>query len=210
MFSVAIPILLVELMFPQRRSEFWVGRRGIIGLCVLIMADGVVGYFLTGYIPPAVPYTLAVVAVAVLVLLAWRLPHQPFSPRDVRTPHSFWFWMTGFLATIAFFAVFWGLPNTVLSPWATAFIGIGLVAGTGWLVIRMSGNGFSWTEIHQLMLGAGPLTLVILVAPLQELDPTRTDNPAGMAWVGLGALIILVWLWLVVKRRASRIMGSGS
>lgn len=45
------------------------------------------------------------------------------------------------------------------------------------------------------MLAAGPLTMAILLAPLQELDPVRTDNLAGMALVGLGALIFLVWLW---------------
>ncbi len=76
--------------------------------------------------------------------------------------------------------------------------------------MRMSGNGFSWTEMHQIMLAAGPLTIVILSAPLQELDPVRTDNPVGMAWVGLGALIFLVWLWWGVRGRARRTTGSVS
>lgn len=200
--SIAIPILLVELIFPQRRSELWVGRRGIITLCVLIGVDAILGYLLTGYIPPLFPYILAVAAVAGLVWLAWRLPEHLFLPRVAHAPHPFWFWLIGFMATVAFFSIFWGLPNTVLPPWATILIGISLVAATGWLIMHMSGNGFSWTEMQQLMLAAGPLTLMALVAPLQELDVTRTDNPAGMAWVGLGILIFLVWLWWVVRRRA--------
>jgi len=98
----------------------------------------------------------------------------------------------------------------VLPPWATTLIGVGLFAVVGWLVMRMSGNGFYWTEMHQIMLAAGPLTMVILLAPLQELDPVRTDNPVGMALVGLGALIFLVWLWWGVRKRARRTTRSVS
>ena len=35
----------------------------------------------------------------------------------------------------------------------------------------------------------------VLLAPLQELDTSRADNPAGMAVVGLSTLVFLIWLW---------------
>ena len=34
--SIAIPILLVELLYPDRRDEPWVGRRGFVGLSTLL------------------------------------------------------------------------------------------------------------------------------------------------------------------------------
>ena len=39
----------------------------------------------------------------------------------------------------------------------------------------------------------------VLLAPVQELDATRTDNPAGMTVVGLAALLFLFWLWRRVR-----------
>lgn len=41
----------------------------------------------------------------------------------------------------------------------------------------------------------------VLLAPVQELDATRADNPAGMTLVGLATLVFLVWLWRRVARR---------
>ena len=56
-FSITIPIMLVELLFPDNRDERWVGRRGMIGLSLLLTADVLLGFFLlTTYRPPAVPY----------------------------------------------------------------------------------------------------------------------------------------------------------
>ena len=43
--SIAIPILLAELIFPNRRNEVWVGQRGFIGLLALLAADVAFGYF---------------------------------------------------------------------------------------------------------------------------------------------------------------------
>ena len=44
----------------------------------------------------------------------------------------------------------------------------------------------------------------VLLAPLQELDAARTDNPVGMAAAGLTALLFLVWLWRRVHGAANR------
>ena len=73
-FSIAIPILLVELLFPARRDERWIGRRGMVGLSLLLLADVLFGFFaLTTYRPPLVPYLLAIIAVIALFLIAQRV-----------------------------------------------------------------------------------------------------------------------------------------
>ncbi len=205
--SIAIPILLVELMFPERRDELWVGRRTFIVLSVLLAADVAFGYFfLTNYIPPLVPYLGALALVIALVLLAWRLPQQIFSPKTVHVRHPFWFWLIGFTGAIAFFLVFWGLPNTNLPPWVTMFIGVGLVALAVWTVMRMSGNGAAWSGMHKLALAAGPMSLFILFAPVQEFDVSRTDNTVGMTIVGVAGLLFLLWMWWRVKTSQARLV----
>lgn len=86
--SIANPVLLTELIFFHRRSEVWVGQKGFIILSVLLVAVVAFGYFfLTLYRPPIVVYVLTMVVVAALVLLAWRLPRQPFAPKTVTVPH---------------------------------------------------------------------------------------------------------------------------
>ncbi len=80
-FSIAIPILLVELIFPAQRGERWIGRRGMIGLSLLLLADVLLGFFaLTAYRPPLVPYVLAVVAVVALFLVARQAGDRKESP----------------------------------------------------------------------------------------------------------------------------------
>ncbi len=205
--SIAIPILLVELMFHQRRGEQWIGQRGLIGLSALLAADVALGYFfLTNYSPPLIPYVLTVAVVVALVLLAWRLPRQLFMPKTACMRHPFWFWLIGFTGAIAFFLVFWRLPNTNLPPWVTMFISIGLVTLVAWVVMRMSGNGSSWSGMHKTALAAGALSLFILLAPIQEFDASHTDNTVGMTVVGLAGLLFLLWMWWRMRARQAKLV----
>ncbi|UCH50713.1 MAG: hypothetical protein JSV54_06770, partial [Chloroflexota bacterium] len=206
---IAIPILLVELIFFNRRHEAWVGRKGFIILPIILAADVAIGYFfLTAYRPPAIHYVLTVAIVAAIIVLAWRLPGQPFAPKAVSPRHPFWFWLTGFLGAIVFFIVFGGLPHTALPPSLTIVAGGGLVALVVWLVMRMSGNGAAWAGMHRLALADGPLSLFILFSPIREFDASPKDNPAGMTLVGLATLIFLIWLWWWVKRSQPELAGS--
>jgi hypothetical protein len=198
--SIAIPILLVGLIFPSRRNDTWIGRKTFIGLSFLLGLDVVFGYlFLTAYKPDAIAYIVTVAIAAALVLLGWRLPSRPFTASPFAVKRPFWFWLTGFLGTIAFFLVFWGLPNTVLHPVFTILSGTVLITLIGMAVILMSGNGMLWNDMHRFALAAGPLTLFVLLAPVHEFDAGRTDNPAGMTVVGITALLFLLWLWRRVR-----------
>lgn len=200
-FSISIPILLVELPFPAYRDQRWVGRRGMIGLSLLLLADVLFGLFLlTPYRPPFFHYLLAIVAVAVLSVIARRLPAHKSVPNPVSVPGPFWFALVGFVATSAFFFVHWGLPRFAVAVLVTLLAFVAVVALVTWTVRRMSRGG-AWTDRHRLALAGGALTFFVLLAPLQELDTTRPDNSTGMAAVGLAALLFLIWLWRRVARR---------
>lgn len=200
--SIAIPICLVELVFPQQRSEKWVGTRALGVLITLFLADVAFGYLLlTSYRPSLAVYLPTIGIVACLVLLAKGMPERLFSERGVIAKNPLWFWLIGFLGTIAFFVVFWALPHTDLPAPLTIVLGILLVAAVTWSVKRISGNGFALADKHKLALSAGPLSVFILLSPIHEFDPSRTDDASGMIVVGLVALAFLIWLWWWVKRR---------
>jgi hypothetical protein len=201
--SIAIPILLTELLFPAVRHDSWVGKKLLIVIGVLFVLDGVVGYFfLTKYRPGPVQYWLAFAVVVALVLIARRLPPGLFPPKIIVEKKPVWFWLIGFLATVAFFIIAWALPNVIPAPPVVILLLVCLVILVFWLVLRLSGNGASWRDTHHLALAAGALTVFILISFVQELtNETRADNTAGMAVVGLVALFFLVWLYWKTRKR---------
>ncbi|MDY7077154.1 MAG: hypothetical protein SXV54_09545 [Chloroflexota bacterium] len=198
-FSIAIPILLVELIFPARRDEPWVGRRGMTGLSLLLLADVLLGFFaLTPYRPPFVPYLLAIVVTVALFLIARRLPARCVTPRPRRMVRPLWFALLGFCATLVFFVIQWVLPEIGQPVPLTILTSVALVALAAWGVRQMSRSG-AWTDEHRLALAGGALMFFVLLAPMTELDTTRTDNTAGMSAVGLAVLSFLAWLWRRVR-----------
>jgi hypothetical protein len=205
--SIATPILLVNLIFPQRRSQSWVSRRAFTLLALLLFVEVIIGLLAFGstpnqpYHPPVVPYLLAVIAVVVLFFIARSLPAAPFPPNEKRAPRIRWFWLAGFLGILTLFFVNWGLPSLHLHPLLTILISLIVVALGARLLLRMSGNGAAWSDFHRFGLTAGALSLFILIAPLQELDnPNRPDNTTGMTLAGLAFALFLVWIWRRMKR----------
>jgi hypothetical protein len=200
-YSIGLPILLAQLLFPTRRAEPWVGRVGLV-FCVLGLA---LLTFLLALVYPYQPApgltALTALAVAVLVLLARLLPAgaRPEGPAaDVPRPR--WFWLVGALTTFAFFLISFGFPGAHVPPPLTALALVALAAGVGWLLFTRSGGGTALTERHELALASGLLSPFILVAPLQE-----ARGNTGMSLVALGAAVLLWWMW----RRLSRREASG-
>jgi len=195
-FSIAIPILLVDLMFPMQRQRMWVSPRKLCGLFFLWLVNGILIFlFISPYRPPGLHYLLTMMAVAGLCLLAWRLPHPMVActERSKKLAHPIWFLLVGFVGTLALFFLVWVVPPTGIHPLLTMGLMVCLVIFVGWIVWRLSGNG-TLSQKQKLALSSGALGFFILLAPLQEFDRNRTDNTKGMTFVGLAILIFLVWM----------------
>jgi hypothetical protein len=203
-FSIAIPILLVELIFPNRRDESWIGRRGMLGLSLLLAADVLIGFFLlTAYRPPIIPYLLAVIAAAALCLIARRLPECWSRPVEGWISRPLYFGAIGFGATLLFFLIQWIPPEIGLPVLLTMTSTVVLVVFLVWAVRRMSKDG-AWSDKHRLALASGGLMFFVLLAPLQELDAERMDNTTGMTIVGLVVMLFLFWMHGRVTQRDQR------
>lgn len=203
-YSIATPIFLVELLFPERRNERWVGRRGMITLSLLLLAVVLFGFFiLTPYRPPALQYLMALVVTVGLYAVARRMPTHWWIRRTEPRRSPLWFGLVGFGSTLVFFFMHWILPEIGVPVSLTMLAAVILV----WMVVivvrHMSGEG-GWSDDDKLALTSGALTFFIFLAPISEFDASRPDNPTGMALVGLVALFFLIWL----RRKTRRRMGG--
>jgi hypothetical protein len=212
-FSITIPILLVEMAFPKTCDRPWIGRRGQVGLATLLLVDVAFGFLLlTSYRPPLIPYLISILATGGLICLARHLPNKVLVEQTLfeqmlsdeagyaaSTPRARGFLLLGFGGTAAFFFCLWGMPGLQAPVWLTllAMIAIPLII---YRLVRKMARGRSLRPELRLALAAGALSFFILLAPLQEMDQTRLDNPSGMALVGLVAMLGLVILWRRVRR----------
>jgi len=202
-FSIAIPVLLVELAYPSQRRVRWVGNRTLSGFTALLTGVVLLGFFaLTPYRPPLPQYLLIALLMVLLIFLAWKFPSECGSRGSKRLLAPAYFWAAGFLGSLGFFFVFWAVP--FLLPLPSVVILLGALLVLGFLTFL---KGFNWNEdcdMHRFALVSGGLTLFIVLAPLQELDTTRTDNPQGMGLVGLAFLIGLILVrWRIQHRMQS-------
>ncbi|MCK5053808.1 MAG: hypothetical protein KAR65_06000 [Anaerolineales bacterium] len=199
--SIAIPILLTELIYTDRRDESWIGRRGMTGLSILLAVVGLFGALaLAPYRPPFIPYLFAIIATVGLYFLARRMPKRFASRKKNPRWRPFWIGTIGFLTTGAFFIAGWALPELGIPPLLTIGFLILLALGVLRLIRWTSGEG-AWSDVGRLALVSGALTFFILLAFIAESSADRMDNPAGMAFVGLTAAAGLLALNLRVRRR---------
>jgi len=209
-FSISIPILLVELAYPHERGESWVSTEWLKVIGLLFALDVLFGFCCfpkpeAPYYPSPLHVLATVVAVAVLILLARKLPENLPAPLSTRVASVPKFVLLGFASTLTFFLVFWGLPNTKLHPAVTMGLGVLVPLVAARCALLWSGNGHRWADIHRWAIASGALGFFILLAPFQELsNPTRPDNTAGMSLVGLAALTGLLWLRGQIIRRQER------
>lgn len=192
-FSITIPVQLTELACPLQRDQPWASRRPLAALAVILATTVLIGFvFLTPYRPPGFPYLLAAAATVLLMSFARRLPRRLTEGGSKPLPRPLWLGAAGFSWSLGFFLNFWALPHVTPWPGLVMLSGGILTLGFAFFLKR-----FDWKPSHRLhrwALAAGVLSFLILLAPLQELDATRTDNPRGMAFVGLAFLLGLLWL----------------
>jgi hypothetical protein len=196
-FSISVPIFLAEHLFPDRSREPWIGRRTAIMLAVLFVGDVLLGLFaLTPYRPPLIPYALTILCVLALTWIAHHLPVHWFGskPRDPESIGLFRFRMVGFLGTLALFALSWIVPTTRVPAWLNLWSLTALAAAVFVAIAAVSRGGAALGDRQSLAMVSGAIGFFVLLAPLQELSPGRTDDPSGMTLVGALFLLLLIGL----------------
>ena len=190
-WSIAIPIAIVEMLTPGRRTTPWLGKVGlaVTGLlylfgCWIIFDDmRTTEHFMA---TPAQRVATAAVALT-LILLGLALPRRS-SGADARGVPGPWLLGVGtFVVSGAFFA----RPEDWFGVWlGLALLGVAAAAILYWS--RSAG----WTVRHQFALVAGALPTYawggfVLTWLLEPDDPVRWVGNAVFA-LAAGALLIVV------------------
>jgi hypothetical protein len=202
--SIAIPILIVELMFPSVRAVNWTNRPGRITILLLFIANAILTPVIFQPYRAIPQLTIATIVVLLLALLAWRWkgPQLPTLP-DVRLLRPITMGLLGFACTFFFLIVQYVIPKTALPPIAD----MALTAGVAFLVGRFlyfrTGAGRVWTDRHRVALVTGALVPFMMLAPLVELGnhPSNGKHYTGQSLVGLAFLIGLIFLRRAILRR---------
>ncbi|QBD80730.1 hypothetical protein EPA93_34075 [Ktedonosporobacter rubrisoli] len=204
LFSIGIPVLITNVLFPQHRNEAWVSPRTFNWLAGILLAATIAGcLFFNLYQPGLGLYIIALLIVAILVLIARYLPARMqdiMTIRETSLAAPYVFGALGFVATLAFFLINSLLPLTPIPAIVTIICVIALASYVLRNILAMSGNGSRWGAEHQIALATGALLLLVLRAPLLEWFPGMR-NTAGMTLVAVIAtlgLILMGW-WVRIR-----------
>jgi hypothetical protein len=218
-WSITIPILLTELLFPARRALPWLGRRGLRIVGIIFALDILAGFALVtlsfhsayGYVPPLVPYLAAVALVCALGWLILRQPVRaapvaiPFAPMPtVRAPHPWLLRLFSFGAAFIWFFIFiafTGKGSRIPAP-VTMLAGVILAWGVWMLIRQWSAPNRLWDDRHRLALATGPLLLTALFSLIVlPFSHAPGKNFTGQFLVGLIAILLLILFAWRVRRR---------
>jgi hypothetical protein len=176
-WAVAIPIQLVEWIYPQRREEPWLGNRGFAILLFIFVVAAVLRWygwtqvFIPQFFPesayqtPLISIAAALAAIGVLVAIAFR--SQTSSRRvEIATEAPPRAWLVG-IAALLFGLAWFGLLFLAYGAAPAVpvdiplVLGLGLAGMTAWILNRWT-NRPGWRDIHSLALVFGALLASML------------------------------------------------
>jgi len=209
-FTVAIPIALVQLLFPSHRRRPYMGRFGL-SVAAVVMALGVL--VLRVSVPPSedpgyqapLPFVVGCLVLVVLigVMALTLVPAPRIRSTDARVPRPAALAVASGIATLAFFALTFpmfggGQPAFtqgmfVLVPLAAAAVGI----AWGYRALTRLAGSPEWSDRHALGLIGGALVAHSLGGMVIMAD-TVVDR------IGLVVIIALTILGLGLLDRSIR------
>ena len=205
LWVVVLPTLAAEMVFPDRRSEPWLNRTGVIVTAILFCVGCFLAWFTwtqiartkvfhqPPYTPPLYWIVIAVASIALLLFAALRL--APREPRRALAPPPPW--LVGVLGAV--WAVLWfGLvvlafgiaPRAPAVAVAAAAIAIALLL---LLVVPRWTAHHDWSRRHDYSLLAGSLCGSMAVSFVGFIGPPSMDLWFKII-VDIAALAWLIWL----------------
>ena len=200
-WSIGIPIAVVEALVPRRSTTPWLGRFGLAVTGVVFALGSAMifyGLYEQERFLASTPQRIGTAAViAILIGIAFALGRRPRPAIDRRAPNPRLVGAVGFVASGLFFV----RPE---SWWGVA-MGIGLITAMTVVVTRWS-RRHGWGAAHRLALAGGAL-LTYAWGGFILLFLEGSANPAnliGQTVLVLGAIILLLTAGRTVRRTTGR------
>lgn len=203
-WSICVPIALIETFVPSRRTTPWLGRIGLAVVATIYVLGAAFvfwgNYYENHFIGPAGPQIVIGIVIIGLVIAAFAVRGRRLPLLDARAPSP---WLVGAEALIATSA-YWvmsGLGSADWSEWAGVAIWCVIVA-VGIPMISRWSRERGWDARHRFALAAGAtLTYVWMAFPaVPEGGVSLTVDLISNAVFGTVAVMLL----FLAGRAASR------
>ena len=197
-WSILVPIVLAEHLFPARSRTPWLPVPGLILVVVVYLAGAVLlalgTFFTTGFFPQ--PRQLAVVAMlaAAAVLIAVLLPRAP--RRSGPAPAPTRVALTTLLACSAFI----GTQLVPTPPVLTILLMLVVIGATAAQVVRFS-TGSGWGPAHRVAAASGAVGTYCWTGFVIQTTTYGATLPGILAQSGF---VILAVLLVAGARRGAR------
>jgi hypothetical protein len=184
-FSIAIPIFLTTLLFPEQAATPWVRRRTLPVLGALFVAAVLFGGFVIyPYQPSAVIYAGAIGGIVGLIALARVLPRSITSkPALMTTPKRLVARAFGIM--FVFFFVSYMFPGLNVPPGVTLTCEILIVIGWAWTAMRIKGTDYTYFAFIAGLLSFFVFTSFVLLVAGSFLQPV-VSLAGGWALIWMG------------------------
>ena len=210
-FSIVVPIMIVDLIFPRLRTQPYLRTSGLIVWAIaLLLGIGVIRVSLIWMDPRHVDSAIHLVVVGALAaaLVAWGLLMPPAVRRDRPIPRPRSLVVLGAVSVAGYFALLMQLPGAEHSAylpdrlaWLAPVFALALLV-TGTAICRRWSTSTRWSPLHTAALVAGALPahslLGLIVLPLGTLD--------RVALAVIMAAEVVAGVWLVRRTRRGALM----
>jgi hypothetical protein len=215
--SIALPLIWLSLIFPQRAMTIGLKRRGtilfllwlIVPCSLLALQVARVQFVKEGYHgPPLAGYIIASALLVGLIVIGSlvRIP----APRPQPGRHAPGIWtarFTMFGLTTLFFLLTFILPSTKLPPVLTVAIALGIFSFGLWRIASWSARD-GWNARHWLALVMGLLGWYLVIwGPLLEFG-LRLPAREGLTLANLVVMVSLFVFDWRLKHRSSNFMST--
>ncbi len=208
LYSIAIPILLFHLAFPQYRGRRFFSDRGLVATAAILVAT--VGATSPFFDPNHYweGWGLVLAALAVMLLLAlsaWRAPADLLTPwREGPTWSARRLLGLGLFFSFAFFLVAYSLPRLLPVPAGIVVLEVAVVLGTLLVLLRNVGRRRAASGV--VAFAAGSLGFQFLLDVVLEFRPAE----AGILAIPAIDAAVLVWLWRRMRSEESAAPGTSA
>ncbi|MFD1539500.1 hypothetical protein [Nonomuraea guangzhouensis] len=205
-FSVALPILLTDLMFPRLRDRPYLKGTGlVVAGVVFVLGGALLRWSVAGFIDPGYQAPVAVVvgclaAVALLTTVALRFVPNASTPAAIRgaAPGSWAVGVFGGVVAFGYLALLFPFggatqPAFTRGGWvAVPMLAAAVLAVVAGRLVRRWTTGGGWTDRHSLALAGGALVAHTAFGVLANAE-TLADR-AGLTALGLVMIALLALL----------------
>ncbi len=198
-YSIVLPILLFDMIFPSLKNKRLLGRKGL-GICfiVLFFITGFCCLLLVSYRPDDFLYLATAIIVVILFIGAWKVPIACAAGRNVySSARPRWFFIIGAIFGFLVFFIMYGVPHIVTAPLIPIVLEILLCL----LVLRFIAkrSGYDKNAYHDFAFASGLLSPLILLSFIHE-----SNGAYGMSIVGLFFIGFLFWLRRRIRKNIDR------